>query len=59
VVILGDALTGHLSPLLFVVSLCTGIIGLALLAYEIRHYRRHRSTQVKEIDDTAEPALRG
>jgi uncharacterized membrane protein YdjX (TVP38/TMEM64 family) len=59
VVILGDALTGHLSPLLFVVSLCTGIIGLALLAYEIRHHRRHRSTQVQEIDDTAEPALRG
>jgi uncharacterized membrane protein YdjX (TVP38/TMEM64 family) len=59
VVIFGDALTGHLSPLLFVVSLCTGIIGLALLAYEIRHHRRHRSTQVQEIDDTAEPALRG
>jgi uncharacterized membrane protein YdjX (TVP38/TMEM64 family) len=40
VVILGDALTGHISPLLFLVSLCTGIVGVALLAYEIRHHRR-------------------
>jgi uncharacterized membrane protein YdjX (TVP38/TMEM64 family) len=43
VVILGDALTGHVSPSLFLVSLCTGIVGLALLAYEIRHHRRHRA----------------
>jgi uncharacterized membrane protein YdjX (TVP38/TMEM64 family) len=59
VVILGDALTGHVSPLLFLVSLCTGIAGLALLAYEIRHHRRHKTAPVTEIDVAGEPALRG
>ncbi|MDI3315018.1 MAG: TVP38/TMEM64 family protein [Mycobacterium sp.] len=46
VVILGDALTGHVSPLLFLVSLCTAAVGVAVLGYEIRHHRRrapHRS----------------
>ena len=59
VVILGDALTGHVSPLLFVVSVCTGVVGLALLAYEIRHHRRHQSRQTMPVDDAAEPALHG
>ena len=59
VVILGDALTGHVDPLLFLVSLCTGTVGLALLAYEIWHHRRHHHTTVTEIDAPAEPALRG
>jgi uncharacterized membrane protein YdjX (TVP38/TMEM64 family) len=59
VVILGDALTGHVSRLLFVVSVCTGAVGLALLAYEIRHHRRHQSRQTRPIDDAAEPALHG
>jgi uncharacterized membrane protein YdjX (TVP38/TMEM64 family) len=60
VVILGDALTGHISPLLFLVSLCTGIVGVALLAYEIRqHRRRHKSASVAETDTAVEPALRG
>ncbi len=59
VVILGDALTGHVSPLLILVSLCTGIVGVALLAYEIRHHRRHRTAPVTEIDVAGEPALRG
>jgi uncharacterized membrane protein YdjX (TVP38/TMEM64 family) len=59
VVILGDALSGHVSPLLFLVSLCTGIVGLALLGYEIRHHRRHRTAPVTEIDAAGEPALRG
>jgi uncharacterized membrane protein YdjX (TVP38/TMEM64 family) len=58
VVILGDALTGHVSPLLFLVSLCTGIVGLALLAHEIRHHRRHKTAPVTEIDVADEPALR-
>jgi uncharacterized membrane protein YdjX (TVP38/TMEM64 family) len=58
VVILGDALTGHVSPLLFLVSLCTGLIGITLLAYEIRLHRRHHSSAATDIDDTAEPALR-
>jgi len=54
VVILGDALTGHVSPLLFLVSLCTGIVGLALLACEIRRHRRHRTAPVTEIDAAGE-----
>lgn len=59
VVILGDALTGHVSSLLFLVSLCTGIVGVALLAYEIRHHRRHKTASAAEIDAAVEPALRG
>jgi uncharacterized membrane protein YdjX (TVP38/TMEM64 family) len=57
VVILGDALTGHVDPLLVLVSLSTGAVGLALLAYEIRLHRRHHRATVAEIDDAAEPAL--
>jgi uncharacterized membrane protein YdjX (TVP38/TMEM64 family) len=41
VVVLGDALTGHVSPLLFVVSVATGCVGVAGLIYEIRLHRRH------------------
>ena len=59
VVILGDALTGDVSPLLLLVSLCTGFLGLGLLAYEISHHRRHKSAAVKEFDAAVEPALRG
>jgi len=52
VVILGDALTGRVSPLLFVVSLCTAGVGIAGLVYEIRsHRRQHRNT-----NRVAEPA---
>jgi len=40
VVILGDALTGSVSPLLFVVSLGTAALGLAGLYYEISAHRR-------------------
>ena len=40
VVVLGDALTGHISPALFVVSLCTASIGVVGLAYEFRAHRR-------------------
>jgi uncharacterized membrane protein YdjX (TVP38/TMEM64 family) len=59
VVFLGDAFTGHVSPLLILVSLCTGIVGLALLVYEIRHHRRHISPPESEIDAAAEPAIHG
>ncbi|HWT49108.1 MAG TPA: TVP38/TMEM64 family protein, partial [Mycobacterium sp.] len=41
VVILGDALAGHPSPLLYLVSLCTASLGVAGLVVEIRHYRQH------------------
>jgi len=40
VVILGDAMTGNMNPLLILVSLCTGSIGIAGLIYETRRYRR-------------------
>jgi uncharacterized membrane protein YdjX (TVP38/TMEM64 family) len=59
VVILGDALTGHVSPLLFLVSLCTGFFGIALLAYEIRQHRRHEQALLADNDDAAQPVFRG
>ena len=40
VVILGDAMTGDIDPLLALVSLCTAAIGIAGLVYERRRYRR-------------------
>jgi uncharacterized membrane protein YdjX (TVP38/TMEM64 family) len=39
VVILGDAMTGNVSPLLMLVSLCTGAVGVAGLIYEARRPR--------------------
>ena len=60
VVILGDALTGNVSPLLFLVSLCTAAVGLAGLIYEIRtHRRHHRRTRAAETDHASEPAITG
>lgn len=41
VVILGDALAGHPSPLLALVSVCIGALGVTGLVIEIRHYRQH------------------
>lgn len=41
-VILGDAMTGDVDPLLILVSLCTAAIGIGGLAYERRRYRRER-----------------
>jgi len=56
VVILGDALTGSVSPLLFLVSLCIASVGAAGLVYEIRtHRRHHRKRQAAEEHE--EPAL--
>lgn len=40
VVILGDAMTGNVSPLLVLVSLCTASLGVAGLVYEARLLRR-------------------
>ena len=51
VVVLGDALTGHISPLLFVVSLCTGSIGIVGLALEFRAHRREHVAR----EERAEP----
>ena len=41
-VILGDALTGRVSPLLILVSVCTATLGIGGLAYERHRYRRER-----------------
>jgi uncharacterized membrane protein YdjX (TVP38/TMEM64 family) len=59
VVILGDALTGHVSPLLFLVSLCTGLVGIALLVYEIRLHRRHHNAAVADNAPATKTALNG
>lgn len=63
VVILGDALAGHPSSLLFLVSLCTASLGLTGLVIEIRHYRRHhhRATQgaSRGEEPSPEPAVVG
>ena len=57
VVILGDALTGHVSPLLFLVSLCTGAVGMAVLVYEVRHHRRHHHRRSVDRQKATEPAI--
>ena len=54
VVILGDALAGHPSPMLYLVSLCTAALGVTGLIIEIRHYRQHHRRKV--VPD-AEPAI--
>jgi len=43
VVILGDAMTGNVDPLLALVSLCTAGFGIGGLIYERHRYRRERS----------------
>lgn len=54
VVVLGDALTDHISPLLILVSLFSASLGVAGLVYEIRTYPRHhpvqKATTEAEID---------
>ncbi|OBB71119.1 TVP38/TMEM64 family protein [Mycobacterium sp. 852014-52144_SCH5372336] len=51
VVILGDALTGNVSPLLVLISFCTAGLGVAGLVYEVRVHRRHHRER------TVEPAV--
>lgn len=41
VVIFGDALTGHVNPLLVLISVCTASLGVLGLVYEIRSHRNH------------------
>ncbi len=59
VVILGDALAGHPNSLLYLVSACTGALGVAGLVVEIRHYRRHhhrRTHRALGDEPSPEPA---
>jgi uncharacterized membrane protein YdjX (TVP38/TMEM64 family) len=53
VVILGDALAGHPSPLLLLVSLCTGALGVTGLIVEIRHHRQHHRRKTHTSPETA------
>jgi uncharacterized membrane protein YdjX (TVP38/TMEM64 family) len=60
VVILGDALTGNVNPLLVLVSVCTACLGMVGLVYEIRVYRRHhaRATASARHPRRTEPEVR-
>ena len=53
VVVLGDAMTGNINPLLALVSLCTGGIGISGLIYERRRYRRERRASEDRDRSTA------
>ena len=56
VVVLGDALTGNVSPLLFVVSLCTAALGVAGLSFEVRSHRRAAAAPAPSSTRTASAA---
>lgn len=51
VVVLGDALTGHVSPLLFLVSFCTAALGVAGLVLEARSHRREHAAEERAADE--------
>ena len=52
VVILGDALTGNVSPLLFLVSLCTASLGVAgLVVRDPDHRRQHAGRYTVRADE--------
>ncbi|OHT87767.1 TVP38/TMEM64 family protein [Mycobacteroides saopaulense] len=54
VVVLGDALTGHISPTLFAVSLVTSVVGVLGILYEIRRYKRIH-TEIADAEPSDEP----
>jgi uncharacterized membrane protein YdjX (TVP38/TMEM64 family) len=56
IVIFGDALTGHVSPLLFVISVCTASLGILGLLFEIRSQRR-RPRAADEAPAPVAPAV--
>lgn len=56
VVILGDALTGNVSPLLFLMSACTASIGIAGLVFEVRSHRRKHLGPADDAEPS-EPAV--
>lgn len=57
VVILGDALTGNISPSLVLVSATTAALGVAGLVYELRSHRRHHAAEAAKVveEQTATP----
>jgi uncharacterized membrane protein YdjX (TVP38/TMEM64 family) len=50
VVIVGNAFAGDGNPLMILVSVCTGALGLCGLVYEVRQYRRHHRRAQPETD---------
>ncbi|MBB4854616.1 putative membrane protein YdjX (TVP38/TMEM64 family) [Mycobacteroides chelonae] len=54
VVVLGDALTGHISGTLFLVSLITSVLGMLGILYEIRRYKRTH-TEIPNTETSDEP----
>jgi uncharacterized membrane protein YdjX (TVP38/TMEM64 family) len=56
VVILGDALAGRPSSLLYLVSLCTAALGVTGLIVEIRHHRHHHRRKVRAAPPDGEPS---
>ncbi len=61
VVVLGDALTGNVSPLLALVSLCTAALGIGGLVYEVHQHRRHHGPAhgTPDVEPDTEPATTG
>lgn len=59
IVILGDALTGNVSPLLFLVSLGTASLGVAGLVFEIRAHRRSQVHAAGTTDAAGATDTRG
>jgi uncharacterized membrane protein YdjX (TVP38/TMEM64 family) len=57
VVVLGDALAGHVSPMLYLVSLCTAALGATGLILEMRHYRQQHHIASHRDEDAPEPAV--
>lgn len=55
VVILGDALAGHPSSLLYLVSAVTSALGLTGLVVEVRHFRRHHRRAHHLLGDEPSP----
>jgi len=66
VVVLGDGLTGDVSPLLVAVSACTAAVGVAILIFEVRTHRRNPGhpdaadggTESSPANDTKAAAIR-
>ncbi|KUI11951.1 hypothetical protein AU193_02250 [Mycobacterium sp. GA-1285] len=58
VVILGDALTGNVSPLLVLISFCTASLGVAGLVYEVRVHRRHQRERIIATEAAVDQPVR-
>ncbi|MGB3481286.1 MAG: TVP38/TMEM64 family protein [Mycobacterium sp.] len=57
VVVLGDALTGSINPLLVLISVVTAALGLAGLYYETRQHRKaHPAPAAAEPEDSQTPS---